>query len=109
MLGLFTVTSYRFMDFRLAAILSFALGLSISPIMIASNTLVHELTQANMRGKIFTALEIVVHFAFLSFMFIAASLAEYVGQFYLLISVGIFVIIVGIWGVFKRDDKAYRT
>lgn len=108
-LVVFTMTSYRFMDFKLAAILSFVLGLSISPIMIASNTLVHELTDANMRGKIFTALEIVVHFAFLVFMFITSGLAEYLGQFSVLIAVGVFVIMVGILGVFKKSDQVRRT
>ncbi len=101
----FTITSYRFMSFNLAAVMSFVLGLSISPIMIASNTLVHELTDNNMRGKIFTALEIVVHFAFLIFMFITSTLAEYVGQFFILISIGILVILVGVFGVIKKDAK----
>lgn len=107
-LVVFTITSYRFVDFWLAAVIAFVLGLSISPIMIASNTLVHELTDANMRGKIFTALEIVVHFAFLIFMFIASSLAEYFGQFSVLISVGVFVIMVGIVGVFKKSGQVIR-
>ncbi|MBL7132287.1 MAG: MFS transporter [Candidatus Omnitrophica bacterium] len=98
----FTITSYHFINFQLAAMLSFVLGISISPIMIASNTLVHELTDTDMRGKVFTALEIVIHFAFLSFMFITSGLAEYIGQFSILITVGVCVILVGIGGVFKR-------
>ncbi len=101
----FTITSYRFINFNLAAAFSFVLGVSISPIMIASNNLVHELTDTNMRGKVFTALEIVVHFAFLTFMFITAGLAEYVGQFFILIAVGIFVILVGILGVLSKSGK----
>jgi DHA3 family macrolide efflux protein-like MFS transporter len=105
----FTVTSYRFVSFGLAAIFSLILGMSVSPIMIASNTLVHELTDTNMRGKIFTAVEIVVHFAFLAFMFITASLAEQVGQFAILIGVGIFVIIIGILGILRRSDQIIRT
>ena len=108
-LGVFTIASYRFVDFWLAAVLAFVLGLSISPIMIASNTLVHELTQANMRGKIFSALEIVTHFAFLTFMFIASSLSEYIGQFAILIGVGGIIILVGIGGMFRKNDKAIRT
>jgi len=104
----FTITSYRFIDFNLAAILSFVLGMSISPIMIASNTLVHELTDNEMRGKIFTAIEIVMHAAFLSFMFITSGLAEYIGQFSILIIVGAFAIIAGIIGILKKDDKVIR-
>ena len=99
---IFTVISYRFTNFNLAAIFSFILGTSISPIMIVSNTIVHELTDIDMRGKIFTAIEIVMHFAFLIFMFIAASLAEYIGQFSILIFVGIIMSIVGIFGIFKK-------
>jgi K+ transporter len=102
MLILFTVTSQRLMDFRLAALLSLGLGISVSPIMIASNTLVHEFTDTNMRGKIFTTVEIVVHFAFLTFMFISSSLAEYVGQFYVLITASIFVIMLGLLGVLRE-------
>jgi MFS family permease len=102
MLFVFTLTSQHFMDFRLAALLSFALGVSVSPIMIASNTLIHELTDTNMRGKVFTALEIVVHFAFLTFMFVASGLAEYIGQFYVLITSGIFVIMVGLFGAMRE-------
>jgi predicted MFS family arabinose efflux permease len=110
----FTITSYRFMNFQLAAAFSFVLGASISPIMIVSNTLVHELTDTEMRGKVFTALEIVIHAAFLSFMFITSSLSEYIGQFSILI-VGVGVTLVGIMGFFGKDDKvirkqrAYRT
>ena len=108
-LGAFTITSYRFVDFWLAVVLTFVLGLSVSPIMIASNTLVHELTDTNMRGKIFTAFEIVAHFAFVTFMFIAASLAEYIGQFAILIGVGGIMILIGIGGMFRKNDKAIRT
>ncbi|MFC1709058.1 MFS transporter [Candidatus Omnitrophota bacterium] len=104
----FTITSYRFINFQLAAVISFILGASISPIMIASNTLVHELTDAEMRGKIFTALEIVIHAAFLTFMFITSSLAEYIGQFSILITVGGCIVLVGIVGFFRKDDKAIR-
>lgn len=104
----FTITSYRFMNFQLASVLSFVLGVSMSPIMIASNTLVHELTDTDMRGKVFTAIEIVVHFAFLSFMFVTSSLAEYIGQFSILITVGGCIILVGIVGMFRKDDKVIR-
>lgn len=105
----FTITSYKFMSFNLAAALSFTLGLSVSPIMIASNTMVHELTTTNMRGRVFTTLEIVVHFAFLIFMFISSSLAERTGQFAILISVGIVMCLIGIFGAIRQDDKVIRT
>jgi MFS family permease len=101
----FTVTSYRFFDFNLAAAFSFVLGAVISPIMIASNTLVQELTDTDMRGKVFTAIEIVIHAAFLSFMFITSGLAEYVGQFFILITVGISVILIGVFGVLKKSGQ----
>lgn len=105
----FTSMSYHFVSFHLTAALAFVLGMSISPIMIASNTLVHEVTHAEMRGKIFTTLEIVTHFAFLIFMFITASLAEHVGQFAILITAGISMCCMGIWGLMRRNDKTSRT
>lgn len=101
----FTVTSYQFMSFEVAGALAFVLGMSVSPIMIASNTMVHELTTNEMRGKVFSALEIVMHFAFLIFMVIASLIAEYAGQFVILIVAGAFIFIVGVIGTVKRERK----
>ena len=93
----FCVMTRNYADFLLSAVLSFILGLVISPIMIASNTIIHELTQSHMRGKIFSGIEIIMHLAFLIFMFFTSFLAEKIGPYPILLSIGIILIGSGIF------------
>ena len=55
--------------------------------MTAVNTLIHEVSSEDMRGKVFSFLEIVMHFAFLTFMLISSKLADAIGAFWILICV----------------------
>ena len=48
-----------------AAILAAILGFIIGPIMIAANTVIHSVCSEEMSGKVFSALEFVMHLAFL--------------------------------------------
>lgn len=64
------------------------LGLAISPIMSAVNTLAHETIPEYARGRIFSSLEAVIHLAFLVFMFVAAYAAKFVDRFWIIIAVG---------------------
>jgi len=80
----------------IAAMLSFLLGLLIAPIMIASNTIIHNASDTEMRGKIFSSLEIVMHLGFLLLMFISSILAERFSHVLVLIFVGYTVALVGI-------------
>jgi MFS family permease len=64
------------------------LGLAISPIMVVTNTLTHETIPQEVRGRIFSSLEAVIHLAFLVFMFIAAYAAKYIDGFWIIITVG---------------------
>jgi MFS family permease len=79
-----------------AAILSFLLGLFISPIMIASNTIIHNVSANDMLGKIFSSLEIVMHLGFLIFMFLASFLSERFSQLPVLVFVGCLFASIGI-------------
>jgi MFS family permease len=88
MLVVFSLGIQRHPYFFIAAILSFLLGLFISPIMIASNTIIHRVSDNGMRGKIFSSLEIVMHLGFLLFMFISSILAERIPEGFILIVVG---------------------
>ena len=58
------------------------LGVSISPIMACTNTLIHETIPEDVRGRIFSSIEAVIHLAFLAFMFLAAYAAKYVDRFW---------------------------
>ncbi len=95
-LVIFAATLYHYPRFLLAAMLSFVLGTLISPIMTASNTIVHNASENGMLGKIFSSLEIVMHLGFLLFMFVSSLLAEKFAHLYILIVIGIIVSILGV-------------
>jgi len=95
MLVIFSLTIYSYPNMIVAALLSLALGLFISPIMIASNTIIHNVSENGMLGKIFSSLEIVMHLGFLLFMFLSSMLAEKFSQLAILIIVGILLMVLG--------------
>jgi len=88
MLIVFALSLHSYPIFTTAAVLSLSLGLVISPIMIASNTIIHKVSDNAMMGKIFSSLEIVMHLGFLLFMFISSLLAERFSNLLILIIVG---------------------
>lgn len=96
MLVIFALTLNHYPYFLLAALLSFSLGLLISPIMIATNTIIHNVSDSSMRGKVFSSLEIVMHVGFLLFMFISSLLAEKIPHVFILAVVGCIFSILGI-------------
>jgi MFS family permease len=96
MLIVFSLVLKKYPDFLIAAMLSFLLGFLISPIMIASNTIVHNVSDNAMMGKIFSSLEIVMHLGFLLFMFISSLLAERFSHSLILVIVGCLLTVLGI-------------
>lgn len=97
MLVIFALGISRFPYFFVAAFLSLALGILVSPIMIASNTIIHNASQGNMMGKIFSSMEIVMHLGFLLFMFIASFFAEKFTHAGILVGVGVIFSILGLF------------
>ncbi|MBU1125324.1 MAG: MFS transporter, partial [Candidatus Omnitrophica bacterium] len=95
MLLAFAWALHRFPSFSVAAFLSLSLGVVISPIMIASNTIVHQVSENGMMGKVFSSMEIVMHLGFLVFMFISSILAERFSQLIILVVVGVLVTLLG--------------
>ena len=95
MLICFALAINRYPYFKIAAVLSFLLGILVSPIMIASNTIIHKVSDNDMMGKIFSSLEIVAHLGFLLFMFISSLLAERIPHLYILTAVGCLISILG--------------
>ncbi|MBU0502886.1 MAG: MFS transporter [Candidatus Omnitrophota bacterium] len=88
------INSYPY--FPLAMGLSLILGLMISPIMIASNTIIHRVSENHMMGKIFSSMEIVMHLGFLIFMFISSLLADKIPPLFILTTVGGIITTLGI-------------
>ncbi len=105
MLAIFALTIDSYPSFPVAAALSFVLGILISPIMIASNTIIHNVSDNNMMGKIFSSLEIVMHLGFLLFMFISSLLAERFSHLPILIVVGCLFSVLGILGMFIKSIR----
>ncbi|MBN1405924.1 MAG: MFS transporter, partial [Candidatus Omnitrophica bacterium] len=93
------VAAYPF--FYVAAGLAFVFGMFVSPIMISSNTIVHELMPQDLRGRAFSSLEAVMHLAFLIFMILVSILAERIDTSYILIVVGMMCIYAGALGLKK--------
>ena len=79
------------------------LGLTISPIMVTTNTLAHETIPEEVRGRIFSSLEAVIHLAFLVFMFVAAYAAKIVDRFWIIIAVGLVYFICGVVRLFTSS------
>ena len=96
MLVVFSVTISKYQSFRVAALLSLALGILVAPIMIASNTIIHKVSDNEMMGKIFSSLEIVMHLGFLLFMFISSFLADKFSNLSILVIVGCVFSVIGV-------------
>lgn len=90
-------------SFFAAAALSLVLGIFSSPIIVSSNTLLHEVMQDEMRGRVFSSLEIIMHIAFLLFMFLASVAAEKIGRPGVLIIIGLVFSIIGIIKLLKHE------
>ncbi|MFA5099431.1 MAG: MFS transporter [Candidatus Omnitrophota bacterium] len=101
----FTLGVKQYPYFAFAALLALLLGLCVSPIMIASNTIIHNASANHMMGKIFSSLEIVMHLAFLIFMFISSILADRIPPANILITVGIIISILGAAGAVINPKK----
>ncbi len=89
----------------LAAGLAFVLGFVVGPVVIASNTVVHTVCKAHMSGKVFAALEFVMHLAFLAAMLASSYAAEFISRQWILMAVGAIFLSVGIIGVLKNNEK----
>jgi MFS transporter, DHA3 family, macrolide efflux protein len=95
MLLVFVLLLERYPYFFLAAALSLILGFLVSPIMIASNTIIHNVSENGMMGKTFSSLEIVMHFGFLLSMIISSLLAECIPQGMIIAAVGVLFSMLG--------------
>ncbi len=94
----FVVLVGLFANFFMAAVIVFFFGAAVSPIIISSNTIVHELIPEEAHGRVFSSLEAVMHLAYLIFMLLSSVLAEFISSFYILLIVGLIFVFTGIIG-----------
>lgn len=102
---LFTFFVRRYPSLFIAVVLSGAVGIGVSPIMVSTNTLTHETIPEEARGRIFSSLEAVIHLAFLVSMFLAAYLSKYMDRSWILIVTGGIIAICGLMGVVRAEDR----
>lgn len=98
-LAVFAYAVNELANFNTAAIIATILGFALSPMIIASNTLIHKHSDDTMRGKTFSALEIFGHLAFLIFMLLGSAIAEHLAHYQILIGVGITFASIGLFGL----------
>ena len=102
---LFTIAVNRFPSMLLAGTIAALLGISASPIMISANTLTHETIPQELRGRVFSSLEAIIHLAFLVFMFIAAYAAKYFDRSWVLLLTGAVFYVSGVVGLVLEAAK----
>jgi len=95
--------------FFVAGLLSLFIGISASPIVVSSNTLLHEVMEDKMRGRIFSAVDIIMHVAFLVFMVLTSLMAELVSKALILITIGGIFSVIGLVRLMKgtRIESRY--
>ncbi len=104
MISVFAAAVSTTHDRTLAALLAAILGFVVGPIMIAANTVIHSVCSEEMSGKVFAALEFVMHLAFLAAMLLSSYVAEFVGRQWILMAVGVIFLIVGIISLIKFKE-----
>jgi len=73
----------------LAMTLAFFLGMIVAPIFVGINSLIHQESDTNLLGRIFSGLEFTSHLGFLVSMFVCSFLADIFTPFTIIISIGI--------------------
>ncbi len=107
-----TITAFAFgvhalHNIWVAQALAIVLGIVVGPIVIAANTVVHKVATTEMQGKVFSAMEFVIHFAFLVTMLISSKLSEYMPHAWILMAVGLVFCGVGMWGTWRYRQKDF--
>ncbi|MBI5149759.1 MAG: MFS transporter [Candidatus Omnitrophica bacterium] len=92
-----------------ALLLAFFLGLVIGPIFITANMIVQVVSDDTMRGKVFSALEVVIHLAFLTAMLVSSWLAEFTPKFWILVGAGVLCAGIGLTGLGMKHRLAALT
>ena len=100
-IGGFAVMLKLYPVLYIAMAFSVLIGLSVGPIFISGNTLIHEVIESNMRGRIFSFLGIIMNLGFLIFMFISSKLSEFFKPMWVILGISACFMIYGIFGLFR--------
>ena len=92
--------------FLTLGVIMFLTGIAAGPVIVSLNTMVHESMPQETRGRTFSSLEVIIHLAFLIFMFAAAIFAERVGKIRVLAFCGLFFSVWGVIGLINRRRDA---
>jgi MFS family permease len=101
MMAAFALAVQRFHNIWVALGLAGFMGFVVGPIVIAANTVVHLVCSQKMQGKIFSTLEMVIHFGFLVTMLLSSKLSEYISGFWILLGVGLIFCAIGFGGLLR--------
>ncbi len=93
---------------KIALPLAFLVGIFLGPIIVATTTLIHKNCQGELHGRIFSSLEVLIHFSFIIFMFLGSFLANVVGKARFITLVCAVFMVYGLGGLLK-DAKDRRT
>ncbi|MFH1459796.1 MAG: MFS transporter [Candidatus Omnitrophota bacterium] len=104
-IGCFVVLLKMFSQIYIAMILSVLIGISVGPIFISANTLIHEVITSNMRGRIFSILGIIMNLGFLIFMFVSSKLSEFSNPMWVILVISACFILYGVFGLLKFRSK----
>ena len=107
-LGGFAALLRIYPDALLAFFLCLILGTVAAPIIIAVNTLIHKESENGFWGRIFSSLEVIIHLAFIIFMFASSYLAEMMTPFTIIISVAMIVMIFSSYNLLRQNAKSQR-
>jgi len=99
LITIFAMAVERHPNLFTAGIISALLGAAASPIMISANTLTHEAIPEELRGRIFSSLEVVIHLGFMVAMFAAAYAAKYIERSWVIMIAGAFFYLCGAIGL----------
>ncbi|MDO8580585.1 MAG: MFS transporter [Candidatus Omnitrophota bacterium] len=111
MLLTFAMLIYQYPNIFLGMILACVWGFTIGPVFVASNTIIHLVSNEEMRGKVFSSMEIVIHFAFLVAMLISSWVSEFVDKGWILSVVGMGCAVYGgisLWKT-RHSNLAFST
>jgi MFS transporter, DHA3 family, macrolide efflux protein len=103
-LVIFVVLLKIFPDAVLACFLALILGGLVAPIVVGCNSLIHSKSHGSFWGRIFSSLEVVMHFAFVVFMFSASGLAEVFSPGLIIAGVGIISSGVSLFSLIKGKE-----
>jgi MFS family permease len=99
-ISIFAVSARGNPQLFLGSFLIMLTGAAAAPILTCTNTLIHVLIPDEARGRIFSSMEVIMHLAFMVFMFLTAYLTRFVSDFWVLIGCGAVFFLIGALGAF---------